>query len=42
LTSARICTAHLEVQPGGFLQGRVEKYVPRDVPEETSAEAKAA
>jgi cytoskeletal protein CcmA (bactofilin family) len=43
LTSGRINARSLEVSPGGFFQGRIEKYVPREVPiEEVSPEAEAA
>ncbi len=42
LTSSRICVERLEVSPGGFLQGRIEKYVPREVPIETPPEEEAA
>lgn len=42
LTSGRICAANVEVSPGGFLQGRIEKYVPRIEPIEATPEAEAA
>jgi len=43
LTSGRICAANVEVSSGGFLQGRIEKYVPpREEPVEETPEAEAA
>jgi cytoskeletal protein CcmA (bactofilin family) len=39
LTSGRICAAQVEVSHGGFLQGRIEKYHPPEVPAEPSAVA---
>jgi cytoskeletal protein CcmA (bactofilin family) len=42
LTSGRICAGCIEVAPGGFFQGRVEKYVPREIPLEQAPEAEAA
>jgi cytoskeletal protein CcmA (bactofilin family) len=42
LTSGRICAQQIEVEPGGFLQGRVEKYHPREVPGDAPAQAQAA
>ena len=40
LMSSQISAAHVEVASGGFLQGRIEKYIPREV--ETPPEAEAA
>jgi cytoskeletal protein CcmA (bactofilin family) len=34
LAAGRISAASIEVSPGGFLQGRIEKYVPREAPDE--------
>jgi cytoskeletal protein CcmA (bactofilin family) len=42
LNSAHIYAAAVEVSPGGSLQGRVEKFVPREVPPETVSHAEAA
>jgi cytoskeletal protein CcmA (bactofilin family) len=42
LTSGRICVQQIDVQPGGYLQGRVEKYVPREKQPETHPQAEAA
>jgi cytoskeletal protein CcmA (bactofilin family) len=42
LNAPRICAGHIEVSPGGMLQGRVEKHVPREAPDEVAPEAKAA
>jgi cytoskeletal protein CcmA (bactofilin family) len=39
LTSPRICAGRIEVSAGGVLQGRVEKYVPREAPVAPQAEA---
>lgn len=38
LTTPRISSAVIEVSPGGFLHGLIEKYVPRKLPDETSSE----
>jgi cytoskeletal protein CcmA (bactofilin family) len=42
LTFGRISAACIEVSPGGYLQGRIEKYVPPPVPIETPPQAEAA
>ena len=44
LSSGRICADQIDVARGGFLQGRVEKYVPREIPldAEIPPEAEAA
>jgi len=39
LTSPTIRAACIEVSPGGSLQGRIEKYVPREAPKEPEPEA---
>ncbi|MCE0496561.1 MAG: polymer-forming cytoskeletal protein [Methylacidiphilales bacterium] len=42
LNSPRICAAAIEVNPGGSFQGRIERFVPREVPPETVPQAEAA
>jgi cytoskeletal protein CcmA (bactofilin family) len=42
LTSGRISAASVEVSAGGFLQGRIEKYIPPQIPLEVTPEAEAA
>jgi cytoskeletal protein CcmA (bactofilin family) len=42
LTSGRISAAQISVSPGGFLQGRVEKYLAPEIPLETRTQAEAA
>jgi cytoskeletal protein CcmA (bactofilin family)/ribosomal protein L40E len=42
LTSGRINAAQVNVSPGGFLQGRIEKYVPYESPAESPSAAEAA
>lgn len=42
VTSPRISAASVEVKPGGRLQGRIEKYVPREVPAEDPLPSEAA
>ena len=32
LTFGRVNAAHIEVAPGGFFQGRIEKYIPPEIP----------
>ena len=39
LTSPVIRAARIEVSPGGSLQARIEKYIPREAPKEPEAEA---
>jgi len=41
LTSPRLRAARIDVSPGGTLQGRVEKYIPREAPAEPAPEAEA-
>jgi len=41
LTSPTIRSARIDVSPGGSLQGRIEKYIPREVPAEPAPEAEA-
>jgi len=41
LSSPTLRAASIEVAPGGSLQGRVEKYVPREAPVEPSPESQA-
>jgi hypothetical protein len=38
LSSPTLRAASIEVSPGGHLQGRIEKYVPRKAPVEPSSE----
>lgn len=42
LGATRISAATVEVSPGGFLQGLIEKHIPREVPDETPPQAEAA
>jgi cytoskeletal protein CcmA (bactofilin family) len=42
LTSGRINAAQITVSPGGYLQGRIERYAPRELPVETPPHAEAA
>jgi len=41
LVAASICAGRIEVSPGGFLEGRIEKYVPKELPVETPPEVEA-
>jgi cytoskeletal protein CcmA (bactofilin family) len=42
LSCPRVCAGGIEVGPGGSFQGRIEKYVPKNVPIETPPHAEAA
>jgi cytoskeletal protein CcmA (bactofilin family) len=42
LNCPRICAAAIEVNPGGCFQGRLERFVPREVPPEAVPQAEAA
>ncbi|HEY0257402.1 MAG TPA: polymer-forming cytoskeletal protein [Candidatus Methylacidiphilales bacterium] len=42
LAANRIYASSIEVSPGGFLQGLIEKYVPKELPDETPPQAEAA
>jgi cytoskeletal protein CcmA (bactofilin family) len=42
LGATRISAASIEVSPGGFLQGLIQKHIPRKVPDETPPQAEAA
>ena len=42
LTSPAVRAGRIEVSPGGSLQARIEKYVPREAPKEPEPETEAA